>query len=623
MFSGEFRNDVYAWLDASGPSLARRRHPFWRMNRVRWQWLLDSYDGGHRYRDAVYGRDRRGLPVRNLVRHKREYPDPRESPGVSPGMIGVPSVSSDVAAFGGVGQLPGFLGADPAATAADDDYELRRSRTPVPGWVSDVIGIHLGKIYEQEVNRHPESNSELLKEWWQDVDGCGTSIDEWMQTTIAPLLLVLGQIDLLFDHPRAPDGVPILTRADQRLYGLDGCVASYILPENMVWWRLTPSGRDYAECLILEYIDPSKWSSPASGSLVDPMNEWMRIHSRLRHWTDEGWTLFSSDGSTIDEGTHSYGRVPIIRLIDEKDLRNPNCGRSRYEVIASLMREYYNRDSELILSDSLQAHPLLCGPEEYCKPDGTIPIGPNYLLPMRRDVNSGSYQGFQFISPPKDPAESLRKNKQDLLESKDAAAKLLKPAGAGAGSTVAQSGVSKRLDATDGNKFLGRIAQSLATAERRIAEMAMMVVTDGRFGPEEMGSIRISYSKRFDLFGLDELAKGISDFQGLLAGSGEAPLAEKMLIQALERLLLPGLGDEHYEALDAEVDSLMESRGMVAEGGISRMVRVRTVDRGLPDIGAKGESMPRRELAASAGAESDPTGQSGATAVTNSLGPSV
>src|SRR5947209_20404525 len=58
--------------------LIGRRHPEWREHQLRWRWLLDSLEGGERYRQATYGIDRRGLPIRNLVRHKREYPDPRE-----------------------------------------------------------------------------------------------------------------------------------------------------------------------------------------------------------------------------------------------------------------------------------------------------------------------------------------------------------------------------------------------------------------------------------------------------------------------------------------------------------------------------------------------------------------
>jgi hypothetical protein len=48
-----------------------RRHVDWLENQIRWRWLLDSFEGGDRYRNAVYGPDRRGLPARNLFRHKR------------------------------------------------------------------------------------------------------------------------------------------------------------------------------------------------------------------------------------------------------------------------------------------------------------------------------------------------------------------------------------------------------------------------------------------------------------------------------------------------------------------------------------------------------------------------
>ena len=61
----------------------RRRHPEWREHHLRWRWMLDSLEGGERYRQAVYGSDNRGLPIRNLIRHKREYPDPRATPSTT------------------------------------------------------------------------------------------------------------------------------------------------------------------------------------------------------------------------------------------------------------------------------------------------------------------------------------------------------------------------------------------------------------------------------------------------------------------------------------------------------------------------------------------------------------
>ena len=47
----------------------------------------------------------------------------------------------------------------------------------------------------------------------------------------------------------------------------------------------------------------------------------------------------------IERVPHNFGRVPIVRLIDLKKHRTPTVGKSRYEAIAELQREFYNRDS--------------------------------------------------------------------------------------------------------------------------------------------------------------------------------------------------------------------------------------------------------------------------------------
>src|SRR5947209_10513670 len=164
--------------------LIGRRHPEWREHQLRWRWLLDSLEGGERYRQAIYGYDHRGLPVRNLVRHKREYPDLLESSGSF--------VDPFLAASG---LKPRAQGADPAASATDDDYELRRARTPVPTFVAEAIDTHLSRIYAREVKR---VGPEALMGWWHDVDGCGTSIDQWMAESVAPRRRTLGQVDLAF-----------------------------------------------------------------------------------------------------------------------------------------------------------------------------------------------------------------------------------------------------------------------------------------------------------------------------------------------------------------------------------------------------------------------------------------
>lgn len=599
--------------DPTAVAIVGRRHVDWREHHLRWSWLLDSYEGGERYRNAIYGYDRRGLPVRNLQRHKREYPDLREFPQSSMG--GTIALPGNLPADMQFGPFPGLIGADPNATSADDDYELRRSRTPPPEWVAEGVNLHLSKIYSDEVKRTaPTEIDSETGGWWSDVDGRGTSIDEWMTETIAPLMLVLGQIDVLFDLPAVPDGERVETQADVRRLGLNRCVASYILPENMLWYQLDPDGR-YAECLVREYVDPSKWKDVETGSDSGrTAANWSRTHVLYRHWTKKGSQLYTFDGEAA-EPFHPYpfGRVPVVRVHDRKRHRSANVGKSRYEVVAELQREYYNRSSELILSDTLQAHPLLSGPEDFCKSDGTVSVGPGYLLPMKHDHNGGGYQGWEYVGPQKDPADSIRQNMLDLIESKDRALCLTKPAGTvGTGkTTVGQSGVSKQLDHQDGNKLLTQIARALARAEKAFAEYALMVCRGEEPAKDE---IKVVYPSRFELFGPDELALGISNLQSLLASAGDLPRAEQLLIGSLERLLLPGLEDAEYAELDEEIQAAVDAK-VTQKAEAAESFGSLVPD---PDDATPGGGNPFGDGAnGSGGAQTDPTGKSASTSVSN------
>jgi hypothetical protein len=601
---------------ADGRLIVQRRHVDWLEHELRWRWLLDSFEGGDRYRNAVYGPDRLGLPARNLFRHRREYPDPQQYPSLYQGFAGsLGSVNAQTAGVG-YGPYPGMLGADPAATAQDDDYELRRARTPVPEFVAEAVEVHLGKVYDQEVTR---AGPEDLRAWWADVDGRGTPVDDWMRETIAPLLLVLGCLDVCLDRPAAPPGEAVRTRADELRLGLDRCVASYILPQNMLWWRCDGAGR-YRECLVREYVDPSdRLDHDRSGRAIDPEDPgnvgeaWRRNYVRYRHWTAEGWTLYSYDGAeVIDRKGHPYGRVPIVRLVDLKKHRTPTIGKSRYEAIAELQREYYNRDSELILSDTLQAHPFLSGAEDFCRADNTLSVGPGYVLPKKKNPEGGAYEGWEFVSPPKDPAESLRRNKQDLIDAKDRRACLAKPAGAVAGGTTAQSGVSKQLDAVTGHKLLASIAKGLARAERVLAEYAALVLRSREPTPADRAAIAVTYPARFELYAADDLVNTAIKLQQVVAAAGDLPNTEREIIQAAVRQVLLGLTDAEYAELDDEVERAMEAKSRVA-GSVGEMKGA--------GIASEAEALEGEGSEEEEGGE-DPTGQSGGTLVSNMI-PSV
>jgi hypothetical protein len=599
--------------DVDGTGIVHRRHADWIEHQVRWRWLLDSYEGGDRYRNAVYGPDRRGLPCRNLFRHKREYPDPQAFPNNFAGFGGSVVVGETSPSQVASGPWPGQVGADAATVAMDDDYELRRARTPIPEFVAEAVEIHLGKVYDQDVARR---GPEDLLAWWRDVDGRGTPISDYMRETIAPLLLVLGCLDVCIDHPQAPDGEAIVTRADELRLGLDKVVASYILPQNMLWWRTDQAGR-YLECLVREYADPSdRIDHDDRGNAIDATDTgkhadlWRREYVRYRYWNGHESILFSYDGATILGRTrHRYGRVPIVRLVDLKKHRTPNVGKSRYEAIAEYQREFYNRDSELILSDTLQAHPLLSGPDDYCQADNTMSVGPGYIIPMKKNAEKGTYQGWEYVSPPKDPADSLRRNKADLIDLKDRRAGLLKPAGSsGLGGTVTgQSGIAKQLDAQNGHKQLSSIGRSLARSERLLAEYALIVWRSREITHDEREEIDVVYPSRFELYSAEELTDSMTKLQQVIKNSGAMPLVEGMAIRSIVRQLLLGLSDREYRELDSEIDGVL-----AVKAGDHDALR-EMADPGIRDETAATQGEGSAEQAGGV----DPTGQSAATLAAN------
>jgi len=519
-------------MAAPGKRITDRRHPEWAAHHQRWRWLLDSYEGGDRYRYATYGNDSRGLPIRNLVRHKREYPQ-------------------DQAADAGT--LFREHGPNPAVAATDDDYTLRLARTPVPTFVAEAAGDNVSAIYAREVERTGPAE---LEAWWEDVDGRGTPIDRWMEETVAPLLYTLGCLDVLIDHPAAPKGEVIATKADAQRLGVTRAVARAVYPEDVVWWRLDPATGGYLEAMVREW-HPSDADED-------------QLEERLRHWTATESVLYGVRGDKVSETPHGFGRVPMVRVFDKRRPRCEHVGLSRLEGTAERQREYYNRDSELILSDTTQAHPLLQGPEDYVQPDGTVPVGPGWLLPKKKSMTGGSveYEGFEVVEFGKGGAESIRQNKQDLRDQVDREAKLAKPAGStavggeGAG-VVAQSGLSKSYDHAARARLLASLAQTFAEAEKRAARLALVVLTDS---PEpETDGVEITYPALFDVMDPAELATGLGQLQRVVEGAGALPKTEADLIGQLVRALMPGRTDDVYAACDREIEAEVKKRSVLLD----------------------------------------------------------
>ena len=528
--------------------LVKRRHPAWVEFQEHWRFLFDSYEGGDRYRHADYFRGPfepwrdplyafgwdaetgEGYPFtynmivkRNLVPHKSEM-----------------------------------------SVEGRDMYVLRLNRTPVPAIVELVIRRYLSRIFSQQVKR---SAPKPIEGWWLDVDGKGTGITQWVRKTVLPLLVDLGQLDLVFGRPEAdPEELEqIRTRADLKRLGLDACIASYILPENMVWWRL--SRRDtYAESLVHERDDQGQ--------------------SYFRHWTDSEANAYTSEGEHLAQKSfvHGLGVVPIVRVFDEKSLRCRNVGRSRMKTIADLQKSIYNRKSELVLNDVQQTHAILQVPEDYCQGDTTVPVGPGGAMPMKKLRNDAGYQESKWLDPPKSGAIECRVHVQDDHDEVLSSAGLLKPAGSTQGATVSQSGVSKSFDVREGNDLLSELAGTCSEAELAAAKMALTVLADGNPSPADLAAIAVEYPREFELLTAADLAVVLSDIQAIAASLGLLPETEAEILKRLISVLLPGLDETRLAELHAEVDAAAASGAAQRDGQ-----REAAADGSNPEVPGRGD----------------------------------
>lgn len=511
--------------------LVARRHPEYLAYVATSQWLLDTMKGGASYRDAEYGDDGRGNPIRNLYRHKREYVD---IGGVATDESGNPLPFAST-----------YAESLDRAAAIELDYEIRRQRTPVPQFMSSYIEKLLSKIYKRPIKR---DGPDVLKAWSDDIDGRQTSLDDWMRETVAPLVVALGMLDLYFGHPfRQPDEPALfgddLTAPERR------CVCKHILPENVLWWKLDYTGRYYLEVIILE-----------SGE-DDDGNE----IPLYRHWTHEDWTLYTGDGDIVGESMHNFGVVPIVRVFDRRDLSTDNTALSRMWPVADKSRAYYNEESELVANNTMHNCPLLQGPDAGDN-DESVPVNRYYMLKKYIEPSKGNVVEYSYLGPPTETVQFMRLRLFDIQDRMERDVALTRSVGAvatgDASGPVAQSGISKAYDQIEGSEYLASIAKSLQGVEYTAWYFALIVIKDGfaRVSPEDIAAISIVYPKEFNLLSFDQYAL-ILDTQSryIQGGLGLVPTDEKLTLKSLARMKHPDLSAAELEEIDAEIDALVDS----------------------------------------------------------------
>jgi hypothetical protein len=540
----------------------KRRHADFAAIEMVCSWILDTLEGGEQYKRATYRAAWQYGTVQNMIRHRREWPIADD---------GTPDAYA--AEFWGTGAA-----LNPAARqlaeynrAAEQNFQIRLQRTPTPTKLRQIIDKHLSHIYKNPPRRETKGASRMavVEAWWEDVDGRGTDINKWMRESVAPLLIALGMLDIYCDHPAyqpgdlipdptgdaadvAADPAPlIVSEADVIANNLHRCHAQFILPQNVLWYRLDYTGRHYIEVLIREYaVKPGAKGEPD------------KLVAVFRYWTKYGWTLYDGDGRVLGEGVHSFGRVPIERVFDRRHPRLEHAGDARFFGVVEKSREYFNEESELIYAMDLQCFAFLEAPPiEFNEAGDAIPIGPGMVLyRVPPPGQQGPSEGYGYVAPPTAPLEFLMQRLESLDAAMDAEAGLSRPASARAvgGKTYPASGIAKAFDQEEGNQIMAGVAMSLQECEEVAAGLAAGVVLDQVPTDAELAALKIVYTTEFNLLRYDEMSIMSEAYIAFRDQAGKVPPVEKRVLRWMADYMIRGIDDTERQAIGKAIDDYVD-----------------------------------------------------------------
>lgn len=422
-------------------SMVEKPHPIYRQNRAYWDFLLQSYEGGFQYANAMITGKNDTSDYRSLMRY---YVNGVEQ--------SIQTMSS------------GNLFAHPKEK--NEDYQRRLEMSYYYNFCAPIIDIYKNHLFKDTVMVDWKNIEADLEPRMEDIDNKGSSIEEFRRE-LAEYIQLYGHSYVVIDQPKADR--EIITRQDQIDEGLFPYLTIYS-PQQVINWSLDRFGNPYWVLLYEEgdsNIDPEQY---------DPKKQ-ERPNCYFRLWTRTDWYLYDADYERVEEGFHGLGFVPITCAYDKRSKKVKNFyGISSVADIAFIARDVYNSCSELrqILRDQTFAFLALQGTaSEYS--ELTLGICKGLLYPEGRNAP-------EYVSPPADNAQMYFNHIDRQVAKIYQLAKLEGGSAKFEGQdAVEQSGVSKAWDFNETNSALSDKALNLEDAELRIWQQYAIIVGQNKF----------------------------------------------------------------------------------------------------------------------------------------------
>lgn len=410
--------------------------------------------------------------------------------------------------------------------------------------IVDTIVDHLfAKRPTRMVDPLPDGEPHPINQWWENVDGQGTSMTDWLRQEMT-MAATYGFEWVVMDRLGNPTVAEPMSAAEQGALVL----RSWIPPDCLDW--LAPRGRITSAKFVeaKERADLNEVSAttqlPGSGGTgellaqdIPDVEFWI--------WGRADWVHLDKDGAEISRKPHGFGECPVIPLYCRKRARVPVIGRSLLRDPRTF-RDHYNQYSELRELERNQTFSIFhvqLGEEE------TIDEARGRLgTHVATDNVVFTKGGASYISPDSGPITSYLET-LDKLER--AIFRLIGLPFDGDGHS-AETADSRRIKAMDLNRTLAGMADHLERFEHTVARLWFQ----GTYGAEEGyqlwkdTSITISYPEEFYIQQVVEAIADLREATSVRLGA----TAHSALRKRIVPIVLPDLDDDTQAAIEAEID---------------------------------------------------------------------
>lgn len=456
-----------------------------------------------------------------------------------------------------------YLDQFPAEMTAD--FDKRKAQVRYHNFLETLIDLYVRHCCSQGVSR-ATTNAEL-QAWWDDVDGTGTSIQDFMRG-VAAHALNLGHCAVLVDKtPDAPLGP---SKADERAR----VIATRFPATSLLDWQLTDR-QDLAAVKLLE-------AAPEGALTAEPTDD---AAAQYALWNQTEFARFDQDGALVGEdGTHGLGLVPVAILRPKPSTKYAVVGRPlvRADVIKALLNRASEEDHVL----RAQGFSLLTVAVPHDAGDdvveATLAAVANNFGTTRALVVRGT---VDYASPDMAIPAAIRENMQFLIRELFRAAHVPYEQD----SRDAESAESRRLKNAELNEMLRALAQALTACELRMARFWCGWSSNTPDEAERLfkaAAVSVQYPTEFFTHEL------IDDLQawGESVKFGLGETFEKRLKKRAVRRIEPDMPAPDLQKVDAEIDALPTAQQLKEAEAQKRAQEMR--DRFAPALAAAGTPPP-------------------------------